>query len=224
MLAAEGGLRHAPRMHRRFVLLAAPLLFALTAAEPPPTAPPQADTVRVALVTELGTIEIELDARHAPETSANFLRYVDQHRLDGATFYRAMRLNWGTQPNGLIQGGLQGDPKKVLKPVVHEPTNQTGLTHSASTISMARFAPGTATADFSIMMSDIPQLDANPDATDAETRAGFAAFGHVVSGMDVARKIFDSPTSPTKGEGVMKGQMIEKPVRIVSARRVTPAS
>lgn len=108
----------------------------------------------------------------------------------------------------------------VLPPVAHEPTSATGISHKAGTISMARFAPGSATADFTIMLGDIPSLDAKPDSDNPDLKAGFAAFGHVVSGMDVVRKIWDEPRSPTKGDGVMKGQMLDPMVKIVSARRM----
>ncbi|MFM6950085.1 MAG: peptidylprolyl isomerase [Novosphingobium sp.] len=217
-------------MNRRFALLTIPALFVLAAAAPPkkPVSKrpvvakpvPLGDTVRVALVTEMGTIELELDHKHAPITTENFVRYVDLKKFDGITFYRAMRLPWGDQPNGLIQGGLQGYPLKVLKPIVHEPTSLTGLSHKAGTISMARHAPGTATADWSILLSDLPSLDADPKATEPEAQAGFAAFGRVTTGMDVVRKIWDAPLSPTKGEGPLKGQLLEPPVKILSARRI----
>lgn len=210
-------------MASRFAPLAATVLLALASAAPAqPTAAPPAkpDTVNVAVNTELGTITLALDAKQAPVTTANFLRYVDQKRFDGTVFYRVMRLAWGTQPNGLIQGGTQGNPKRVLKPIKHEPTSVTGILHKAGTISMARYAPGTASGDFSILLSDLPSLDANPTASDPEAQAGFAAFGHVVGGMDVVRKIYDVPLSPTAGEGVLKGQMIEKPVKILTMRRV----
>jgi len=204
-----------------FVLSVLALPVLAHAAKPvmKPAAPPP-EIVHVALVTELGTITLALEAKRAPVTTANFLRYVDQKRFDGIVFYRAMHLNWGEQPNGLIQAGVQGDPKRVLKPIAHEPTDQTGVLHKAGAISMARWAPGTATGDFSIMLSDQPGLDADPKSADPESKAGFAAFGHVVAGMEVVRKIFDAPLSATKGQGVMKGQMIEKPVVILRARRV----
>jgi peptidyl-prolyl cis-trans isomerase A (cyclophilin A) len=131
-----------------------------------------------------------------------------------------MRLAWGQQPNGLIQAGTRGDPKRVLPPIAHEPTSATGILHKAGTISMARFAPGTATGDFSILLSDMPGLDADPQAATDDGKAGFAAFGHVVEGMDVVRKIYDAPLSPTEGQGILKGQMIAKPVRVISVRRV----
>lgn len=131
-----------------------------------------------------------------------------------------MRLAWGEQPNGLVQAGARGDPARVLPPIAHEPTSQTGILHKAGTISMARNAPGTATGDFSILLSDMPGLDAQPDAPTEDGKAGYAAFGQVVEGMDVARKIYDAPLSPTLGTGVMKGQLIAKPVRVISVRRV----
>lgn len=175
--------------------------------------------VRVALTTTLGTIVLELDSKHAPITTANYLRYVDQKRLDGTVFYRAMKLDFGGPgPQGLIQGGTQYDPKRILKPIAHEPTNVTGILHKTGTISMARWAPGTATCDFSILLSTMPALDANPGGT-GDT-AGYAAFGQVVEGMDVVMKIHASPISSTKGEGVMRGQMIEAPVKILTARRI----
>jgi peptidyl-prolyl cis-trans isomerase A (cyclophilin A) len=213
-------------MTPRFALfLAAPILLALTGAAPAPRrapAPsvPMADTVRVALNTEWGPITVELDAKHAPITSANFLRYVDQKRFDGIVFYRAMHLAWGDQPNGLIQTGVQNNPRRVLPPIAHEPTNVTGVRHTAGALSMARYAPGTATGDFSILLSDMEGLDADPKASDAEAQAGYAAFGHVVSGMEIVRRIWDAPLSVTKGEGVMRGQMLEVPVRVITARRV----
>lgn len=211
-------------MRSRFALFTAPVLLTLASAAPAQQAPVQAPTppelVHVAVNTEMGSIVLALDKQHAPITSANFLRYVDQKRFDGTVFYRVMRLNWGTPPNGLIQGGTRGDPKRALKPIAHEPTNATGIQHRAGTISMARFAPGTATGDFSILLSDLSSLDANAAASDPDTAAGFAAFGHVVSGMDVVRRIYDAPLSPTAGEGVLKGQMIERPVKILNMRRV----
>lgn len=208
-------------MQRRFALLALPALLALTAAAPAARrAPaPLPNVVRVALTTEKGAIVLDLDAKHAPVTVANFVRYVDQRRFDGITFYRAMHLAWGAQPNGLIQAG-QRDPKLRLPPIAHEPTSQTGLLHKAGAISMARNAPGTAVADFSILLSDMPGLDADPASTDPERRAGYAVFGYVVSGMDVARLIWDAPRSSTLGEGVMKGQMLDPPVKVLTARRV----
>lgn len=218
-------------MNRRFVLAALPLSALLIAAAPrkrpaapppPPPPPPLAAVERVALTTELGTIELALDGAHAPISTANFLHYVDSRRFDGISFYRAMHLAWGEQPNGLLQGGLR-DPRRLFPPIAHEPTSQTGLSHVAGAISMARNAPGTATADFSIMLSDLTSLDANPASADPEAQAGYAVFGKVTAGMDVVRKIWDSPISQTLGEGSMRGQMLEAPVKILTARRLPPS-
>lgn len=205
-------------MTRRFAFLAAllPLLFAAAPTRRAPHAP-LPDIVRVALTTAMGTIILDLDHKHAPVTTENFVRYVDQKRFDGITFYRAMRLVWGTPPNGLIQAGVRGDPKRVLKPIAHEPTSATGILHKAGAISMARFAPGTANGDFSILLSDQPGLDAGSDPNDP---AGYAAFGHVVEGMDVVRKIWDAPLSPTAGQGPLRGQLLIAPVKLLTARRV----
>ena len=214
-------------MNRRIVLTALPLLIALTAARPaprpmPPT--PLPDVVRVAMVTDQGTITLDLDNKRAPVTVRNFVRYVEQRRFDGIVFYRVMRLNWGPQPNGLIQAGTRGDPRRELPPIAHEPTSQTGILHKAGAISMARWAPGTAKGEFSILLSDMPGLDADPASANPELKAGYAAFGNVSAGMDVVRKIYDVPLSPTEGEGVMKGQMIAKPVRVITVRRMTVAA
>ncbi len=165
----------------------------------------------VTLTTSAGPIVIEVETARAPLTSANFLRYVAQKRLDGTVFYRALNLAPGV---GLIQGGVRGDPKRSLKPVAHEPTSLTGLTHDNGAISMARAAPGTATGDFFVIVGAIPSLDAQPGGD-----PGFAVFGHVTEGMETVAKILAAPVSATAGEGAMKGQMIVAPIRIVSARR-----
>jgi len=212
-------------MTNRFALVGALLL--LTAAAPRHHAPappaPLGDTVRVVLTTTAGVIEVDLDHAHAPITVENLVRYVDIRHYDGATFYRAMHLNWPDLPPGaaagLVQAGIR-DPRLLLPPIAHEPTSRTGILHKAGTLSLARFTPGTGRSDLSILLSDMPSLDAVPNDPDPERAAGFAAFGHVVSGMDVVRKIWDAPRSETAGLGVMKGQMLAAPVRIVSARRV----
>ena len=180
-----------------------------------------ADVEYVEIDTEAGLITLALDKANAPITAGNFLRYADEDRFDGTVFYRVMRLEWGTPPNGLVQGGTQGNPKRNRQPIAHEPTSETGIKHEAGTISMARFAVGTAAGDFSIMLSPQPGLDAQPDAQDPAARPGFAAFGYVVDGMEVVRAIYDAPLSPTKGEGFLKGQMIENPIRILDVRRVS---
>ena len=211
-------------MNRRRALasLCALLLLAGAAAPAPRRPAPEKlpDAMQLAMTTEAGAIVVELDLKNAPITARNFLRYADQRRFDGIVFYRAMRLAWGEQPNRLIQAGTRGDPRRVLPPIAHEPTSQTGILHKAGTLSMARWAPGTANGDFSILLSDMPGLDADPASENPDLQAGFATFGRVVSGMDVVRRIWDAPLSPIAGEGILKGQMLEKPVRILTVRRL----
>jgi len=174
---------------------------------------PKEDLVPVAIDTSLGRIVVALDRGRAPVTAANFLHYVDTHRLDGQNFYRAMHVGDG----GLIQGGITTDARKLFAPIAHESTAQTGLHNVSGAISMANAGAGTARADFFILLSDMPGLDANGPGGDA---TGFAAFGHVIEGMDVVKKIFESPVSPTKGEGAMKGQMLDPQIKILKAARL----
>ena len=173
---------------------------------------------RVVINTSQGSITVELFADKAPVTSANFLKYVDRKLYDGATFYRASKPKGQTTNDyGTIQGGLQNDPKKVLPPIAHESTAKTGLKHTDGTISMGRHAPGSAQADWFICIGDMSYLDATPKDP------GFAAFGRVVDGMGVAKTILGLPVDPNAGIGVMKGEMLVKPLRISSIRRAPPS-
>lgn len=187
------------------------------AAVAPAAAPaPKPATVFVRLETGQGAIVLELEKERAPVTTANFLRYVDAKRFDGEVFYRAMR---PAENFGLIQAGVRSDARKLFPAIRVEPTTRTGLTHQTGTISMARSAPVSARSDFFITIGDMSSLDAHPDQPG--DNLGFAAFGHVVAGMDVVRAIMAAPTSPTLGakEG-MQGQILLSPVKILSARRI----
>ena len=215
----------------RRTLLGLAAAFAVTAAQAqtpapaptpatPPTPPAAKPNPRVKLETALGSIVVELYPDKAPITVANYLKYVDRGLYNGATFYRASRPPGYTADDyGLIQGGLQNDPKKVLLPIAHESTIKTGLTHKTEgAISMGRHAPGSAQADWSITLGDMSYLDADPK--DPKANPGFAAFGQVVEGLDVVKTIIVLPTDPTKGEGAMKGEMLKQPVRITKVSRV----
>jgi peptidyl-prolyl cis-trans isomerase A (cyclophilin A) len=206
--------------HRILAALLTAVSTPLLAQATPPAAAeapaPKEDLVPVAIDTSLGRIVVALDRGHAPKTTANFLRYVDTHRYDGETFYRAMPASDGSP--ALIQGGIKSDARKLLPPVAHEPTSKTGLKNVAGAVSMARLGPGSAKADFFILLNDIPGFDAGGEGGDAD---GYAVFGHVVEGMDVVKKIYEAPTNPSKGEGVMKGQLLDPPVKIIKAARVT---
>ncbi|MGK2910253.1 MAG: peptidylprolyl isomerase [Sphingobium sp.] len=210
----------------RNLLIMLAMIPAMAVAQVQPSAPitpsfstPEDKLVKVRLETSDGSIVVALDPVRAPITANNFLRYVDQKRFDGTSFYRALKVT-GWPDLGFVQGGTRNDPKRILPPIAHEATSATGLTHEAGTISMARYAPGSANGDFFITLGPMPSMDAQ---TSGEGDiAGFAAFGQVVEGMDVVRKILAAPTSPTEGEGVMKGQMLSPLIKIVTARRVLP--
>lgn len=199
----------------RLALIAALVAFPAAAPVAPAVPVPAAtaardDLVKVAIETREGRITVALDRGRAPGTVANFLRYVDTHRYDGQSFYRAMPYDKG----GLIQAGVTSDAKLLFRPIAHEPTSATGLHNVRGTLAMARLEPGSARSDFFILTEDIPALDASP------TDPGFAAFGQVIEGMDVVDMIFRDPVSPTKGAGPLKGQMLEPPVKIVRMVRV----
>jgi len=188
----------------------------LPAGSPVVPAPDPATTTRVTITTAQGPIVLAIETQKAPVTAANFLKYVDGKRLDGAVFYRTVKVQ--AEPRyGFIQFGTQNDPKRTLPPIAHEPTSKTGLSHVDGAISMAMAAPGTARGDFFIIVGNTPAMDADAN------NPGYAVFGRVVQGMDVVHRIMDMPTSPTKGEGIMKGQMLEPTLPVTNARR-TPAA
>jgi peptidyl-prolyl cis-trans isomerase A (cyclophilin A) len=193
-----------------------PVVAALNIAAAPPAAPP-APVVTVKLMTTAGPITIAIERAKAPVTAANFLRYVDQRRFDGITCYRASKVP--TEPTrGFLQCGTQNDLKRTLPKIAHEPTTKTGILHLDGTISMARLAPGTAQGDWIITLGPLPYLDADPAAPG--DNQGNAAFGRVISGMEVVKAIHAGPTGPDARNPVMKGEMLSPPVKILTARRV----
>ena len=152
---------------------------------------------RVRVQTELGDIVIELDVKRAPNTTANFLKYVDAGHYDGGMFHRTVKMN--NQPESavkieVIQAGVAADKAKQGFPAIPlERTSITGILHKDGVVSMARSTPDSATSGWFITINDQPSLDfggaRNPDGQ------GFAAFGRVVSGMEVVRKIQAAPSS-----------------------------
>lgn len=183
------------------------LLLLFGAAPPPP------GTVRVRLDTAAGPITLALDAARAPRTVANFMMYVDDGRFEGTRFFRAAKAK-GRGVGGFIEGGIGSDARRVLPPVMLEPTSRTGLRHVDGAISMARFdPPNSATGNFSLLVGASPSMDARPG------RPGYAVFGRVIGGMDVVKRILAQPTAPG-GTGAAKGQMLVRPIRIVRAVRL----
>ena len=203
-----------PLIIRRFSALLALLLLSLPAMAAPLSATrPTPGYVRVKLETSLGAIILALDARNAPKTTANFLIYVDDGRLDDTKFYRAYRRKDNAKL-GFVQGGIDTEARRIYFPTVPlEPTDKTGLKHLDGTISMARHKdPDSGTGNFSIQIGPNPSLDAKPGYP------GYAAFGQVVAGMDVLKRILAMETCC--GRGVMFGQMLKKPVKIIRAVRL----
>ena len=161
--------------------------------------------------TQLGVIQIEVDRRNARVTAENFLRYVEAGHYDGGRFHRAVKPD--NQPNNtlkieVVQAGVNPDKEKGgFPPIMLERTHRTGIRHKDGTISMARLGPDSATSDFFICIGDQPELDfggkRNPDGQ------GFAAFGQVVRGMDIVRRIQQAPSSE---------QTLTPAIKILSAR------
>ena len=197
-------------------ILFAAFALLLSFAAPPASAQgqPIPGMVRVRIETSEGSIVLALDARRAPKTTANFLAYVDDGRLDGTGFYRASRRT-GNPKFGFVQGGVASDARRILPSPPLEPTNKTGIRHTDGAVSMAHGANiDGATGNFSIMVGDNPSLDAR-----GAGRNGYAAFGRVVAGMEVVRKILGKTTGG--GRGPMRGQMIQPaPVQIIRAVRL----
>ena len=197
-----------PITRRRLLAAAAALTAGPAGAQPART--------RVRLQTDKGAIVVELADDKAPITVANFLRYVDTGRMDSAVFYRASHAP-GAPTVGFVEGGLK-DQAKLYPPIAHESTLATGLKHLDGTLSMARFAPGTAQSDFTICSGDAPQMDAQPEAPG--DNLGYASFGQVIEGMEVARTILALPTGGPALNPEMNGEMLDPPVVILTARRV----
>jgi peptidyl-prolyl cis-trans isomerase A (cyclophilin A) len=183
----------------------------------------QSTPVRVRVQTELGDIVVEVDQGLAPVTSANFLKYVDAGHYDGGTWHRTVKTD--NQPEStikieVIQAGVNPDlAKSGFPPIALERTSLTGILHKDGAISMARGAPDSATSGWFICINDQPSLDfggqRNPDGQ------GFAAFGRVVSGMDVVRKIQMAPSSTTRATNA-EAQRLTPPIKILKVARLKP--
>ena len=204
------------------VLMAGMVAMAGRSQGPPPATPATASSalrageVLVRLTTPLGDIDLAVDTLRAPITSANFLKYVDGGFYNGGRFHRATRPdNYTPAPPArpameLIQGGINPERRgEAAPPIPLERTNVTGLKHVVGTVSMARgTAADTATSDIFILLDEQPSLDFGGGRFD--DKQGGAAFGRVVAGLEVVRKIQQEP---------VKGQNLTPPVPITSAAR-----
>lgn len=191
------------------IITAGILILALAACKQSP----KGKYPEVLIKTTEGNIVVELYPEKAPRTVAAFLKLVDDEKYDQGSFYRVMNLR--NQPSDaekaeLLQGGLWNRRRKrpELPKIPHEPTNQTGLLHEKGTISMARNEPGTATSEFFICIEKQAGLDFGGDNND--DKQGYAPFGKVIEGMDVAEKIFRK---------IEVEQYIEPPIPFLSVSR-----
>jgi peptidyl-prolyl cis-trans isomerase A (cyclophilin A) len=170
----------------------------------------------VLIRTDMGDIRVELYPKKAPVTVSNFLSHVENGDYTNSVFYRVVRLDNQDQSKvkiQVIQGGLFNDEVlDTIGPIKHETTKETGILHTDGVISMARNQPGSASTEFFICLGDQPSLDyggeRNPDLQ------GFAAFGKVTEGMDVARAIQALPDE----DQYLKKQVLIREISIISAR------
>ena len=176
---------------------------------------PEYKNPHIEIETRIGKIEVELFPDKAPKTVAAILSYIDSGLYRDASFYRV--LNMDNQPSDapkseLIQGGLwnkKGVRRDLLPGIPHETTQQTGILHTDGVISLARQGPGTANTEFFICIDDQPGFnyggENNPDGQ------GYAAFGKVVRGMDIVRRIYAMPEDE---------QYFDPPVPIFNIRKL----
>jgi len=192
------------------VLLLALSCSRLLVAQPGVRTRPVAGTVPIRIETQLGNIDADLDSARAPITVTNFLRYVDAHLYDSASFFRTVTME--NQPNDsvkiqVIQGG-KARGKPGFPPIPLERTNVTGLTHRNGTLSMARSGPDTGTDQFFIVIDDQRELDFGGKRN--KDGQGFAAFGQVTAGLDVVRRI---QAQPANGQNMTSPVVVLRIVR-----------
>ncbi|MDO5476993.1 MAG: peptidylprolyl isomerase [Eubacteriales bacterium] len=144
-----------------------------------------------------GVIDLELDAKAAPITVENFLKLVNDKFYDGTIFHRVI-------PGFMIQGGDpqgtgMGGPGWTIKGEFSANGVDNPIKHKRGVISMARaMDPDSAGSQFFIMHADADYLDGQ-----------YAAFGHVVSGMDVVDRIASVPTNRWGGDRPYEDQVME---------------
>lgn len=195
------------------------LAAALSGMAPAAAQPPRDGEVLVRVETALGNVAIAVDTAHAPVTAANFLKYVDGKFYDGGRFHRATRPDNYTPvlpdkpPMEIIQAGINPERRReAFAPIPLERTSVTGLKHVVGTVSMARTpAADSARSDFFICLDDQPSLDFGGKRFDDGQGGG--AFGRVVSGLDVVRRIQQQP---------VEKQSLTPPVTITRITRIQP--
>ena len=166
----------------------------------------QARAPQVQVFTSMGNFTIELNPERAPLTVANFLSYVDQGHYTNTIVHRVVA-------NFVIQmGGFDTDykAKSAATKVPNESGN--GLSNVRGSVGLARSQdPHGGNAQFYVNVADNPALDPN------QTRWGYAVFGKVIAGMDVADRISNVATG---ARGPLKEEAPLKPIAILKIERV----
>lgn len=167
-------------------------------------------TPQVRIYTPMGDIDIELYPEKAPKSVAAFLSYIDSGYYNNGSFYRVLKADEfpAAYNPGVVQGGMFREGAKEVPGIPHESTKQTGLSHTNGIVSLARREPGTAGTEFFICVDDQRQLDYGNGETDKE---GYAAFGKVIKGMSVVRKIQDLRRT---------GEQLDHPVTITKIKKL----
>jgi peptidyl-prolyl cis-trans isomerase A (cyclophilin A) len=183
-------------MRRPLFALFAAAAVSAAAALPVSAAPSE---IPIRIYTSAGTIDVTLDAVHTPNTTKNFLKYVDAKFYNGGTFFRAI-------PGFVIQGGNKAKESPADKPIDLEWPAKTGVKNVDGAIAMARTSDlNSATSEFFIDDGAQARLDGTDQVP------GYTAFGHVTKGMDVVRKIVNMPKD---------GDQLLQPVKILRIVRV----
>ncbi|MCH8489789.1 MAG: peptidylprolyl isomerase [Oceanicaulis sp.] len=205
---------------------AAAVSAALLAACNPPAeqseTPAPAGQPHAVIETSLGDIRIVLHADAAPLSAANFLAHVEAGTYQGGSFYRVVRDDNDRpeieNPMNLIQGGWGFEGLPEADGIAHEGTDMTGLSLVRGAVSMARYEVGTATTEFFIMLNDTPGLDAGPDGRNPGDEAGYAVFGQVVEGIEIAEAIMNSAAGREDAPDGFAHQFLTEPVTIITVR------
>ena len=181
------------------------LALCLTFALAVPAAAQELSYARIK--TSMGDIDLALEAERAPVSTANFLDYATSGFYDRLIVHRVVR-------DRLFQGGgynAAGYPRATKDPIVNEADN--GLTNARGTIAMARQAdPDSADSQWFVNLRDNPELDRSGDLS---TQAGYAVFGRVVAGMDVADAIGAVSTGPGPADSAFAEDFPVEPVVIL---------
>ncbi len=193
---------------------------------------PEDETVLIRFETSLGDVEVALYPARAPVSVANFLAYVDAGHYENASFYRSLEpagpYGYGVVQGGLLQAAMVGDgaeyaePERLLPPIAHETTDQTGIPNERGTLAYARLAPGSAGSEFFFNLTDNAVLDTGAEVPGRDGQ-GYATFGRVLKGMRVLETIQTLPTDGPTDMERLRGQILRAPVRIHRVVRVASA-